>query len=41
MHEILGRLGQIPLQVRTVPRMIVQDAQSQGPLPKATRRDHL
>ena len=41
MHEILRGLGQIPLQVRTVPRVIVEDAQSQRPLPLATRRDHL
>ena len=41
MHEVLRGLGQIPLQVRTVPRVIVQDAQSQRPLPLATRGDHL
>jgi hypothetical protein len=41
MHEILGGFRQIPLQVRTVPRVIVQDAQRQGPLPLAPRRDHL
>ena len=33
MHQILGRLGQIPLQVATESRVIVQDAQSQRPLP--------
>ena len=41
MHEILGGLGQIPLQVHAVPRVIVQDAQRQRPLPLATRGDHL
>ena len=41
MDEILRCLGQIPLQVRTVPRVIVQDAQSDRVLPQAPRRDHL
>ena len=41
MHEIFGGLGQIPLQVAAEPRVIVQDAQGQRPLPLATRRDHL
>ena len=41
MHEILRGLGQIPLQVRAVPRVIIQDPQRQRPLPLATRGDHL
>ena len=34
MHEILGGLRQIPLQVGTVPRVIVQEPQR--PLPAET-----
>ena len=40
MHQILGRLREVPLQMAAQPRVIVEDPQRQRPLPLATRQEH-
>ena len=41
MHEILGGLGKVPLEVAAEPRMVVQDGQGDGPLPLAAGSEDL
>ena len=41
MHEVFGRLREIPLDVAAQPRMVVENAQRDRPQPLAARSEHL
>ena len=41
MHQILGRLRKVPLQVAAQPRVVIEDAQHDRTLPLAGRREYL